>query len=56
MDIDIPNVKLTWRVNELEDCINRMCRCEQQILAYKEDTRFQLKWSKCEWKWRQSTE
>ena len=27
MDIDIPNVKLTWRVNELKDCINRMCRC-----------------------------
>ena len=27
MDIDIPNVKLTWKVNELKDCINRMCRC-----------------------------
>ena len=25
MDIDIPNVKLTWKVNELKDCINRMC-------------------------------
>ena len=48
MDIDIPNVKLTWRVDELKDCINRMCRCDQQILIYNEDTRFQLKWSKCE--------
>ena len=48
MDIDIPNLKLTWRVNELKDCINRMCRCDQQILVYNEDTRYQLKWSKCE--------
>ena len=48
MDIDIPNVKLTWRVDELEDCITRMCRCDQQILVYNEDTRYQLKWSKCE--------
>ena len=48
MDIDIPNVKLTWRVDELKDCINRMCRCEQHILVYNEDTRFRLKWSRCE--------
>ena len=48
MDIDIPNVKLTWRVDELKDCINRMCRCDQQILVYNKDTRYQLKWSKCE--------
>ena len=48
MDIDIPNVKLTWRVDELKDCINRMCRCDQQILVYSEDTRYQLKWSNCE--------
>ena len=47
-DIDIPNVKLTWRVDELKDCVNRMCRCDQQILVYNEDTRYQLKWSKCE--------
>ena len=45
MDIDIPNVKLTWRVDELKDCINRMCRCDQQILVYNEDTQYQLKWS-----------
>ena len=48
MNIDIPNVKLTWRMDELKDCINRMCRCDQQILVYNEDTRYQLKWSKCE--------
>ena len=48
MDIDIPNVKLTWRVDELKDCINRVCRCDRQILVYNEDTRFQLKWSKCD--------
>ena len=48
MDIDIPNVKLTWRVDELKDCINRMCQCDQQILVYNEDTRYQLKWSKCD--------
>ena len=48
MDIDIPDVKLTWRIGELKDCINRMCRCDQQNLVYNKDTRFQLKWSKCE--------
>ena len=48
MDIDIPNVKLTWKVDELKDFINRMCRCDQQILVYNEDTQYQLKWSKCE--------
>ena len=48
MDIDIPIVKLTWRVDELKDCINRMCRCDLQIQVYNEDTRYQLKWSKCE--------
>ena len=48
MDIDISNVKLTWRVDELKDCINRMCRCDQQILVYNGDTQYQLKWSKCE--------
>ena len=50
MDIDIPNVKLTWRVDELKDCINRVCRCstDQQIRKYNEDTRYQLEWSKCE--------
>ena len=48
MDIDIPNVKLTWRLDKLKDCINRMCRCDQQILVYNEDTQYQLKWSNCE--------
>ena len=48
MDIDIPNVKLTWKVNELKDCINRMCRCDQQILVYNENSRDQLKSSNSE--------
>ena len=48
IDIDIPNVKLNWRVNGLEDCINRMCRCDQHILVYNEENQYQLKWSKCE--------
>ena len=26
-----------------------MCRCDQQILVYDEDTQYQLKWSKCEY-------
>ena len=47
MDIDIPNVRLTWGMDELKDSINRMCR-DQWILVYNEDTRYQLKWSKCE--------
>ena len=49
MDIDIPNVKLTWRVDELKDRINRMCRCDEQIPVYNEDTQYQLEWSKCEY-------
>ena len=48
MDIDIPNVKLTWRVDELKSRIDRMCHCDKQILVYNEDTHYQLKWSKCE--------
>ena len=47
IDKSIPNVKLTWRVDELKDCINRMCRCDQQILVYNEDTWYQLKWVMC---------
>ena len=48
MDIDIPNVKLIWKVDELKDCINQMCRCDQNILVYNEDTQYQLEWGKCE--------
>ena len=48
VDIGIPNVKLTWRLEELKDCIDRICGCEQQILVYSEDTQYQLKWAKCE--------
>lgn len=47
VDIPIPYLKLTWRLDELRDSINTMCRCERQI---REDfpSPYQLKWSKCE--------
>ena len=48
MDISIPYVKVTWRIDELKEAITRMCRCEEQIISYKEGTPHQLKWSKCE--------
>ena len=48
MDISIPYVKVTWRIDELKEAITRMCRCEEQIISYKEGTPYQLKWSKCE--------
>ena len=47
MDIEIPFVKLTWRVNELRDSIHRLCSCSKQIVKYSEDTPVQLKWSSC---------
>ena len=43
MDIDIPKVRLKWRVEELKNCIIRMCRFEQQILVYNENSPYQLK-------------
>ena len=48
MDISIPYVKVTWRIDELKGAITRMCRCGEQIISYKEGTPYQLKWSKCE--------
>ena len=48
MDSNIPNVKLSWRMDELKYCIDRMCRCDQHTLVYNKDTRHQLEWSKCE--------
>ena len=48
MDISIPYVKVTWRIDELKEAITRMCRCEEQIISYKEGTPYQLKWGNCE--------
>ena len=48
MDIEVPNVKMTWRVDELQDCIYRMCFCEQKVIIYTADTQHQLEWSGCE--------
>ena len=45
MDIEIPFVKLTWRVDELRDSIHTLCSCS--IVKYSEDTTVQLEWSSC---------
>ena len=34
MDIDIPFVKLNWRVEQLRDNINTFCNCEQRIVKF----------------------
>ncbi|KAI6653206.1 hypothetical protein LOD99_3731 [Oopsacas minuta] len=47
MDIEIPYIKLTWRVNELRDSINKLCGCSKQILKSSEDNPIQFKWSSC---------
>ena len=44
IDIPIPYVQLTWRLDELRESINAMCRCEQEFL----EESHQLKWSTCE--------
>ena len=46
LDINIPYLNLSWRVDVLRENIDRMCRVE---LAFREEaTPFQMKWSKCE--------
>ena len=47
MSIDIPYVKVSWKIDELKASINLMCRCEQQIITYNEGTSYKLEWSKC---------
>ena len=37
MDTDIPYVKLSWRVSELRESIQRLCTCEQFNVTYRED-------------------
>ena len=52
MDIDIPNIRLTWRVDPLTESIQRMCcvQCEesQSNIKYRGDTNFRLKWATCD--------
>ena len=48
MDIDIPFVKLNWRVEQLRDNINTFCNCEQRIVKFGEDIPIPLKWSTCD--------
>ena len=46
LDISIPYLNLSWRLDALRESINRMCYVEQ---VFKEEaTPFQLTWSKCE--------
>ena len=46
LDISIPYLNLSWRIDVLRESINRMCRVEQVFME--EATPFQLRWSKCE--------
>ena len=48
MDIDIPFVKLNWKVEQLRDDINTLCSCEQRIVKFGEDIPIPLKWSTCD--------
>ena len=47
MDIEIPYIKLTWRVDELMESIQRLCTCEQLNVKYRENTNIRLKWATC---------
>ena len=48
MDIDIPFVKLNWKVEQLRDSINALCGCEQRTVKFRKDIPIQLKWSTCD--------
>ena len=45
LDVDIPFVSLTWRLNELRDCIDGMCVCEAKDVKFRNDIPISLKWS-----------
>ena len=48
MDIDIPFVKLNWKVEQLRDDINTLCSCKQRIVKFRKDIPIPLKWSTCD--------
>ena len=48
MNIEIPYVKLSLRVNELRKCIEGMCVCEDRVVKFGDDIPIALKWSSCD--------
>ena len=48
MNIEVPYVKLSWRVNELRKCIEGMCVCEDRVVKFGDDIPIALKWSSCD--------
>ena len=48
MDMNVPHVKLSWRVNELRESIEGMCVCEDRVVKFGDDIPIALKWSSCD--------
>ncbi|KAI6653192.1 hypothetical protein LOD99_3717 [Oopsacas minuta] len=38
IDIQIPTIQLTWRMNELRDSINKLCSCNKDFVKFPKDT------------------
>ncbi|KAI6654125.1 hypothetical protein LOD99_2970 [Oopsacas minuta] len=45
MNIDIPFLKLNWKVDELRESIHSLCYCEQKFVNFEEHIPIPLKWS-----------
>ena len=48
VNIDVPYVKLSWRVNELRKCVEGMCVCEDRVVKFRDDIPIALEWSSCD--------
>ncbi|KAI6654341.1 hypothetical protein LOD99_738 [Oopsacas minuta] len=48
MNIDIPYIKLNWKVKELKDSINTFCASKQRYVKFEDNIPITLKWSPCD--------
>ena len=48
VNIDVPYVKLSWRVDELRKCVEGMCICENRVVKFGDDIPIALEWSSCD--------
>ena len=47
VNIDVPYVKLSWRLHELRKCIEEMCVCEDRVVKFGDYIPIALQWSCC---------
>ena len=48
VNIDVPYVKLSWRVDELRKCVEGMCVCEDRVVKFGDYIPIALEWSSCD--------